>query len=111
MIILVFKASKFDKKQNSLLLDHIMHIAHFLDLNRADMRLIPCRWVTFLHFVLVDLRFCKYKSDIFVDSSAPNVRLILAQSLQHSPNVNLGLGQRFVFVKIYLASNTHRMTS
>ena len=32
MIILIFKASKIDKKQNSPLLAHIMHIAHFLNL-------------------------------------------------------------------------------
>ena len=32
MVILGFKASNIDKKQNSLLLAHIMHIAHFLNL-------------------------------------------------------------------------------
>ena len=47
MIILGFNASKFDKKQNSLLLAHIMHIAHFFNLYRADMRLISCKWVTY----------------------------------------------------------------
>ena len=46
MIIIAYKASQFDKKQNLLLLAHIMHIAHFLNLNKADMRLILCRWVT-----------------------------------------------------------------
>ena len=48
MIILGFKAAKFDKKQNSLLLAHIIHIAHFLNLYGADMRLISCRWVTLM---------------------------------------------------------------
>ena len=48
MIILGFKALKFDKKQNLLILAHIMHIVHFLNLYGADMRLISCRWVTFV---------------------------------------------------------------
>ena len=48
MIILSFKASKFDKQQNSPLLADIMHIANFLDLYGADKRLISCRWVTYI---------------------------------------------------------------
>ena len=47
MIILDFEASTFDKKQNLLVLAHIMHIAHFLNLYGADMRLISCRWVKY----------------------------------------------------------------
>ena len=46
MVIIGLKASTFDKKRNSLLLAHIMHIAHFLNLYGADMRLILSRWVT-----------------------------------------------------------------
>ena len=37
MIILDFEAATFDKKQNLLVLAHIMHIAHFLNLYGADM--------------------------------------------------------------------------
>ena len=37
MIILGFKTSKIGKKQNSLFLDHIMHIAYFLKLYGADI--------------------------------------------------------------------------
>ena len=48
MVILGFKASQIDKKQNSLLLAHIMNIGRFLDLYGADMRLISCRWVTYM---------------------------------------------------------------
>ena len=50
MIILGLETSKFDKKQNLLLLAHIMHIAHFFNLYGADMRLISCRWVTILSY-------------------------------------------------------------
>ena len=56
MIILGFKTSKIVKKQNSLLLAHIMHIAHFHSLYGADMRLISCRWVTYLPIVWWMLR-------------------------------------------------------
>ena len=52
MIILGFKTLKLDKKQNSLLLAYIMHIAHFLNLYGADMRLISCRWVTYTRYTM-----------------------------------------------------------
>ena len=41
------KHKNLTKKQNSPLLAHIMHIAHFLNLYGADMRRISCRWVTY----------------------------------------------------------------
>ena len=42
-----FKAPKFDKKQNSLLLANIMHIARFFNLSGADMPLSSCSLVTY----------------------------------------------------------------
>ena len=59
MVILGFKASKFDKKQKSLLLAHIMPIAHFLNLYGADMRLISCRWVTYIYRYISEGNFEK----------------------------------------------------